>query len=54
MDKTFLIAQLEVAHSAPAVARFVKLGAPAPSLEREVRACGGGVAIVDDGNPRAD
>jgi fructose/tagatose bisphosphate aldolase len=50
----FLITQLEVAHSAPIVARFVKSGAPAPSLEHEVRACGGGVAIVDDGNPRAD
>lgn len=50
----FLIAQLGVAGSREAVATFVRPAPVEPSLEGEIKACGGAVAIADDGNPRAD
>jgi hypothetical protein len=50
----FLIDRLGVAGSASTVERFVKPSPVLPSLQGEVKACGGGVIIVDDGNPRAD
>ena len=50
----FLIEQLGVRGSKEAVAKHVHPAPPAPSLKDELAACGGGVKIVDDGNPRAD
>lgn len=51
---TFLIEQLGVKDSREAVAKFVKPAPPEPNLDAEVAACGGGVALKPDDNPRAD